>query len=233
MSNEQSFWAAVKSGDEAQVRALLEAKPGLAAARTAGGVSPVLVATYYGKPAVAEVLIALGPALDIFEAAAAGRSGRVAELLDADPGLVNAYAPDGYMPLGLAAHFGHAATVDLLLRHGADVNQRAQNAMQVQPLHAALAHGNAQVSYPIAEALLRAGAAVNGTQENGWTPLQEAAHHGFAALVALLLAHGADPTQANVDGVTALGLAEAGNHTEAAGLLRQAIEGTRATNAGA
>ena len=58
-------------------------------------------------------------ALNIFEAAATGQTARVRELIAANPALLNAYAPDGFHPLGLAAFFGNKATVEVLLQAGA------------------------------------------------------------------------------------------------------------------
>jgi uncharacterized protein len=97
--------------------------------------------------------------------------------------------------------------------------------MKVQPLHAALAHDDPKASFPIAEALLRAGADPNAAQHGGWTPLHEAAHHGYLALAELLLAHGADPRAASDDSSTPLQMAERGGHAEVAERLRVAVTG--------
>lgn len=63
-----------------------------------------------------------------------GRADRIAELLDRDPTLANAYASDGFFPLGLAAFFGHPEAVALLLARCADVTAVARNPMRVQAL---------------------------------------------------------------------------------------------------
>ena len=44
----------------------------------------------------------------IFAAAAKGQTAELQSLIEKDPELVNAYSPDGFTPLGLAAFFGHA-----------------------------------------------------------------------------------------------------------------------------
>lgn len=222
MTTTQSFWEAVKAGDAARVAELAKSQPDLASARTEAGVSAVLLATYYRHASVAEALIAAGAALDIFDASATGRAERVSEWLTTDPSLLNAYAPDGFMPLGLAAFFGRKDAFDVLLAAGAEVNQTANNATRVRPLHAALAQGDPEAAYPMAAALLAAGAQVNAAQEGGWTPLHEAARHGYLALTELLLAHGADPNQASDNGTGALALAMNGGHTEVAEALREA-----------
>ncbi len=54
-----------------------------------------------------------------------GRTARVAEWLDRDPGLLNARSSDGFSPLGLAAFFGQTETVRLLLARGADTKDAA------------------------------------------------------------------------------------------------------------
>jgi ankyrin repeat protein len=213
---------AVKAGDEARLRARLAADPALAAARTAGGVSAVLLAVYYGHPRLAEVLLAAGLEPDIFEAAATGRAERVAALLAGDASLANAFSSDGFTPLGLAAYFGHQAAAEALLARGADSNLAARNPMRVQPLHSAVANRDGAAALALAELLLRHGADVNAQQEGGYTPLHEAAFHGEAALARLLLAHGADPRQPNAEGQTPLSLAEQHGHTAVLALLQGA-----------
>jgi ankyrin repeat protein len=211
---------AVKAGDEARLRALLTEHPGLAAARTAGGVSAVLLAVYYGHPALAEALLAAGITPDVFEAAAAGRTEHLVALVAAEPALVNAFAPDGFTPLGLAAYFGHQATAEALLARGADPGLAARNTTRVQPLHSAVANRDAARALALAELLLRHGAEVNAQQEGGYTPLHEAAFHGDADLARLLLAHGANAALANADGQTPADLAEKHGHTEVLALMR-------------
>jgi ankyrin repeat protein len=220
MDAAQEMLEAIKAGDEARVRALLADQPGLAAARTAGGVSAVLLAVYYGQRALAEVLLEAGPAPDVFEASATGRAERVAALLAQDPGLANAYAPDGFTPLGLAAYFGHQPTVEVLLAHGADPAVAARNPTRVQPLHSAVANRDADAGRALAALLLSHGADVNAQQEGGYTPLHEAAFHGDLALAQLLLAHGADPSLTTTEGQTPADLAEKHGHAEVLAALR-------------
>src|ERR671927_17008 len=100
--------------------------------------SDVLQAIYRGDAEEAERLAARRE-LDVFEAAALGRTERLRELLAADPAAANAWADDGFQPLGLASFFGHADAVRLLLAHGAEVNSASRNQMKVMPLHSAAA----------------------------------------------------------------------------------------------
>ena len=150
MEYKQEFFAALKAGDRARVEGLLAQNPGLANSKADDGLSAVLVAVYYGKPEMADRLIERGASLDVFEAAATGRLQRLAKLVENDPSLMDAYAQDGFQPLGLAAFFGHLEVVEYLLVKGAEANSASRNQMQVMPLHAAVA----RESVEIAKALL-------------------------------------------------------------------------------
>ncbi len=122
MSTEQEFLKAVTEGDAGKVRELLKKNPSLAKAKGQDGVSALLQAVYRGRGPVISLLLASGIELDIFEAAATGRAERVRALLKLKPDLANAFAPDGFTPLGLAAFFGHEEAVKVLLDGGAEVN---------------------------------------------------------------------------------------------------------------
>ena len=152
--------------------------------------SDVLEAMYRGDREEAERL-ASGRELDVFEASALGRTERLRELLDADPSLANAWADDGFQPLGLASFFGNADAARVLLDHGADVNSASRNQMKVMPLHSAAAAQNPDVRYEIAKLLLDAGADPNARQQDEYTPLMAADQHGDPRLRELLVSHGA------------------------------------------
>jgi uncharacterized protein len=152
--------------------------------------SDVLQAVYRGDRDEAERL-ARGRELDVFEASALGRTERVRELVDADPSLANAWADDGFQPLGLASFFGQPETARVLVERGADVNSASRNQMKVMPLHSAAAARDPQVRYEIAELLLEAGADPNARQQDDYTPLMAADQHGDARLRELLVRHGA------------------------------------------
>ncbi|RDC63853.1 ankyrin repeat domain-containing protein [Adhaeribacter pallidiroseus] len=212
MSNETEIREAVKSGDIAQVKALLSNEPDLIHAKTDDQISVVLLATYQRNPRLLEVLLAHDNyKLSIFEAAALGENDRVQELLNEQPELLHATSPDGFSPLGLASFFGHLDTVKLLLVKGAAVNEPSKNAWQVHPLHSAVASRSLEtVTY-----LLQQGAAINGQQQHGFTPLHTAAQHGDADMIKLLLEHGADINAVTTAGETAMDIALKCKHTEA------------------
>ena len=81
--------------------------------------SDLLEAVYRGDESRIKELLAEEPELDIFEAAAVGRSERVEQLLDVDPGLVSAWTDDGFTPLHLAAFFRRPETARILVERGA------------------------------------------------------------------------------------------------------------------
>ena len=154
--------------------------------------SELLQAIYHGDQARADELLAAGPELDVFEAAAVGRTDRVRELLDEDPDLANAWADDGFQPLGLASFFGHVEVARLLVERGAEVNSASRNEMRVMPLHSAAATGDADTRYELAKLLLDNGADPNARQQDDYTPLMAADQHGDERLARLLEGHGAD-----------------------------------------
>jgi ankyrin repeat protein len=152
--------------------------------------SDVLQAIYRGDAGEAERLAA-GRELDVFEASALGRMERLRELLDEDPSLANAWAGDGFQPLGLASFFGHVDAARLLVERGAEVNSPSRNPMKVMPLHSAAAAQDPHVRYEIATLLLEAGADPNARQQDEYTPLMAADQHGDQRLRELLVEHGA------------------------------------------
>ena len=153
--------------------------------------SELLQAVYQGDRARVDALLAADPELDVFEAAAVGRTERLRELLDEDPSLANAWAEDGFQPLGLASFFGHLEAARLLVEHGAEVNSASRNEMKVMPLHSAAATGDAEMRYELAKLMLENGADANARQQDEYTPLMAADQHGDERLRALLVEHGA------------------------------------------
>jgi ankyrin repeat protein len=180
-------------------------------------VSPILDALYHGQGAEAQRLASQvgSEHLSIHEAAALGNLDRVQHLVTADPTQANAWAVDGFQPLGLACFFGHRPAAELLLARGAEVNAAARNSFQVAALHAALAGPDPD----IARSLLAAGADANARQQGGVTPLHEAAHLGRLDVVQLLLDHGADASATDDQGRSAADVARERGHAPVADLL--------------
>jgi ankyrin repeat protein len=153
--------------------------------------SELLQAVYHGNQARVDELLAADPELDVFEAAAVGRIDRLRELLDEEPSLANAWAEDGYQPLGLASFFGHVEAARLLVERGAEINSASRNDMKVMPLHSAAAADDPDARYEIAKLLLEAGAEPNARQQDDFTPLMAADENNDERLASLLEEHGA------------------------------------------
>src|SRR5262245_33103754 len=179
-------------------------------------VSEILQAKYRGNNARVEELLKTGPILNIFEAAATGQTARVRELIAADPAWLNAYAPDGFHPLGLAAFFGNKTTVEALLEAGADVNQQSRETMKVSALHSSAAARRPD----IAALLLAKGANPNVRAEAGVTVFHEVAATGQIELAEMLLKSAADLNAQDNNSKTPLAYAIDGKKDEMAAWLR-------------
>ena len=208
--------AAIKSGDVDAVRQLVRADPVLAEARDATGLPVVLLALFHQQRAAADALLEADPELGVLEAAATGRAERLRELLAADPDARHARTPEGFTPLGLAAFLGGPGTVRVLLEHGADPDDDADNQFGIRPVNAAAAAHD----HETLRLLLEAGADPDARQQGGFTPLHQAAHTDDVELAQLLLAHGADPAIAADDGRDSARIAADDGSTRVSELLR-------------
>ena len=158
--------------------------------------SNLLQALYRGDRATVDELLAADPSLDVFEAAAVGRTNRLRELLDEDPARANAFGDDGFHPLGLACFFGHVDAARLLLERGADVNALSRNEhVQTAAIHAAAAAEgkDESVRYELVQLALEHGADPNLSQGGGFTAIDAARQNGDERVEQLLLDHGARP----------------------------------------
>lgn len=215
MPDVTQFHEQVKKGDLDGVRQALAENPALLDSINPSGQSAFLLAKYYRQDAVAEYLLSLHPALDIFNSCVAGRKSAVIAMLDRDPALLESHSSDGWTPLHLAAFFGHLDLANALLDLGANVNARSTNGLKNMPLHAASAGGHAEV----VALLLKRGADVNAVQGGGWTALHSAALAGNRAMLEELLANGADTGIRAENNQTPLDLALSKGHEEVAALL--------------
>jgi ankyrin repeat protein len=195
--------AAIKAGDVEAVRALVREDPSLASSRDAAGLPVILVALFNQQREAADALLEAGPELGVLEAAAVGRTERLAALLDARPEAIRERTPEGFTALGLAAFLGGPGAVRVLLERGADPDDDADNPFGVRPVHAAAASGD----HATMRLLLDAGAEPDLRQQGGFTALHAAAHRDDVELARLLLDHGADRALTTDDGRDALRVA--------------------------
>jgi len=217
MLSTEELFSLIKHGQIEEVQAALVEDPALVHAHESGGASAVLTAVYYSQPAIARLLIKYGATLDLFEASAVGDLEVVRDKVSAQPDLVNAVAPDGFQPLGLAAFFGHVDVAEYLLQAGAAVDSPAHNPLKVMPLHSAAAGSWTE----IVRLLIAHGAPVNARQGEDFAPLHSAAQNGSLEIITALLDAGADVNARDAEGKTPLFFAMAQNHEEAAALLRE------------
>lgn len=217
---ENEIFEAVQGGDLTAVQRIVDADPESVTARNAEGLSPLIVAAYWGQADIMGYLRQRTRELDFWEAVVLGDIPRVEQLIADDPGLLTAHAPDGFTALHLAVFFGQPETARLLIEAGASVLARTTNALDNHPLHAAVASSNASARLANTQLLLDAGAAVNERQSGGFTPLMAAAQNGDADLLRLLLAHGADPSIRDDQGRSAADIALSAGHTEIAAQLQ-------------
>jgi ankyrin repeat protein len=214
----KQFFDAIRAGNRNEVERLLRNDSSLLHAKEKG-LSPVLVAAYHLEPQLADFLADKTVSLDIFEAAATGRTNHLVRLLARNPDLVNAFADDGFQPLGLACFFGHFEGAEYLVRAGASINTPSNNELQATPLQSAVSGRHPR----IVEMLLKSGAQPNVRERNGATPLHTAAANDDVDSIQLLILAGADLHIRTNDGKRAVDLAEKKGNRQAEELLRREI----------
>lgn len=213
-----SFFDAIKQGNRYEVERQLIVDPAVLHAKE-NGLSPILIAAYHHRPEIASFLADKTIVLTIFEAAATGKINHVIRLLARDPALVNAYADDGFQPLGLACFFGHYDTAEYLAKAGASLNSPAHNGLKAAPIHSAAAGGHMK----IVKLLLDLGADPNVREQAGYTALHAAAQNGDVDMIRTLLIGGADLTLKSDDGKTAMDVAMDAGHEKATALLGEGV----------
>jgi len=185
---------AVKTGDLAGVRRLLDARPELVKATNERGFTPLHIAALEGRSEVAALLLEKGAELEaknptgftpLFLAVLGKRPETVKFLLErgADP---NAPTRFQTTPLFTAAESGNVEIILLLVERGADVSYSS-------PFFGSALHRAAYMDFPeAAKALLNAGADLKVRDQRGQTPLHQAAQLGRVTISRLLVERGAD-----------------------------------------
>ena len=214
MSEHADIFSAIMGDELDVVTAMLVADPSLAARHD--GQSPVLLAAYRRRMDILGALLERQPALDAFEATAAGLQSTVEFHVEMSPALLETYADDGFTLLHLAAFFGHEGVARVLLNAGAPVDAITRNDLENTPLHAAAAGRH----FEVCELLIAYDAPVNALQHGGFTPLHQAAQHGDMKLAIMLVANDADPAIETDEGKSAADLAYEFEHDDLAAYLR-------------
>jgi hypothetical protein len=213
---------AVRSGDAEKTKALLQADPKLAEARTEDGSTALHLAALEGEAAVARVLLAGGAQVNArglreetpLHMAMYDGHREVAEVLLASGADVNARNTEGETPLHLAARKGYGDLVELLVDHQADVD--AKNKQDATPLHAAAAAGQKTV----VKLLLGRHADPGARDKAGRTPkaaAMEKEHWGLVELLSPRVGEFYDVRRVMFEGTK----------TFSPEALREALQGTR------
>lgn len=127
---------------------------------------------------------------------------------------VNATTNDGLTAVHEAAKIGATDVIDLLIRHGADLDIPATEYAET-PLISAAAKGYTAT----VKALLTAGAKVRVAQYGGWTALHYALQNRNSEMACMILEYSPDTNAASLGGTRPLHLAAWAGMTSVAGLL--------------
>lgn len=206
----------IETGNFQDLDLLLHKDPSLVQLNTSQEISPLLLACYYRKPQIIQVILKHITTITIHEACAAGLKDHVQMMIDHKNEVIDEISSHGFTPLGISSHFEQEDIVRLLLTNRADPNIPSQNGFYVYPLHAAVAANNTAIS----KMLLEAGAHVNIVQQGKITPLHLAAQHGNIDIIILLLEEDADITATTSTGDYASDIATAKGYHEIAAILR-------------
>ncbi len=217
MPDEKELLDAVTKNRADLVRTLLERNPFLSRMRTPNG-TLVLTAKAYAADAALAVLLekTREDELNLHEAAAVGHVRRLKTILGQSRTRVNTPNLEGFSPLGLAAFFGHAEAVQILLDHGAQIDRVDASRFANTAVDAAVASDHVDV----VRLLLAAGGAVNVRSAGGATPLHKAAMNGNVEMAKLLLEKGAEVNAMRSNGHTPLADAIANGHSAVVEVLR-------------
>lgn len=161
------------------------------------------------------ILINPVSAIDIYTAIDSGYVNQVMQLLEQNPGLLNAKNKQAMTPLNLAASRGRVEIVEKLLEMGADAS--IGDSENSQPIHNAAVSGHNEVI----ERLLAHGVDINVQDDNGMTAMIFSISYARQETFEYLLESGADVQKRNNNGLAALHYAAAGGRTE---IIKRLIE---------
>lgn len=205
---------AVKSGDIAAVRSLLEQHVDVNATQP-DGATALAWAAERDDLETADLLIQSGANVNLANEngatplwlAATMASSRMTEKLLGSGANPNAALVSGETALMAAASTGNIDVVMALVSHGADVNAR-----EIRGSQTALMWATAEKRSEVARYLIEHGADVKNKSKAGLTPFLFAAQQGDLDSARLLAAAGADISAPGPDGRSPLLIASAGGH---------------------
>jgi uncharacterized protein len=165
----------IENGDADGIRALLAADQAAGDARNDEGLSPLMYASYLGRSPARAAILEAGEPTDPWDRLVGGYADGLPQ--------PDAWSPDGFTPLHLAAFAHNADAARALLAAGADPNvvSRASFA-RVTPLGTCAFAGATEV----ARILLEHGADPAIAEDDGATPLDVARANGNDELAELL-----------------------------------------------
>src|SRR5437660_9734181 len=129
-------------GNLERVRELVDEHPELVEARAPWNETAVEAATQMGRRDIIEYLVSRGAPVDFFTACVLGRTDQVLAELRSDPARARARGVHELPVLYFAGIGGQLEVAELLLRHGADVNDAAPAAA---PIHGAVMGGRLEL----------------------------------------------------------------------------------------
>jgi uncharacterized protein len=183
----------------------------------AGTTTPAAPTPVATSPAPAPV------AMEAFTKAALDGDLAIVKQALAAPAAANYADPDGRTALMLAAFNGHSGIVAALLDAGAKIDTRDQTG-RTALMYACSGSNDATVALLVKR---RAGVNLADSEEH-WTPLMFAAAEGQTEVARRLLAAGADPTAADIDGEDSALFARSKGFAELADLIAKAKERAKA-----
>jgi ankyrin repeat protein len=202
----ERFLAAVKAGDEAEVRRRLAERPSLAAARDAAGLSALLHAHLAGHAPIAALLRDSGIELDLVECVFEEDWERMDALAQDDPAAPNRLHPIGGTLLYAGALAG-SSDLYRLRTLGCGPDDAPSGGSGFTPARAAMDQLTLPGALIAATDLLGNGSHANVRQRGGDSVLHGAVRRKSETLVRLAVRKGADVEARDDRGRTALALA--------------------------
>lgn len=190
---------AVRDGDIAKVKALLEKNPELVSASLENGMTPLLLAAPRGEMELIKLLVDSGAdvkaaypnGFTVLDTAVYLGNKEAVKLLITKGADVNTKSKSGTTPLLFSITRGHKEILDILIKNGASLDVTDKTGSS--PLLLAVLAGNKTM----VEILIDKKVDINAANSRGSTPLSVADREGYKDIVDLLLAKGAENTLIN------------------------------------